>query len=362
MKFPFLSIESSSTGSPSIDWPVRLGLMVALHLLAACEAVEPVVAVSGKTMGTTWEVRVVSDDLNPVSLKQDIDARLVALNRVFSTYLPDSELSVLNRTTGPVGVSEELGKVLGISAEIHRLSDGAFDVTVGTLVNLWGFGPDGPRRGVPGAAEIAVAMSRVGFSRLVMADREVTRPEGLMLDFSAIAKGYAVDVVAGLLEQQGAARYLVEIGGEVKTSGLNARNQPWIIGIEAPDMGLRRLYGRIPVTDQGMATSGDYRNFFRHEGQVYSHTLDPATGWPVSHNLASVTVLHESTAFADGLATAFSVLGPERTLAIAEANNFKVFAIIRNQGAFESVTSSAMKDYLKSRHPPGGYQMTGAPQ
>ena len=338
----------------SIDGLTKSTLVIALLLLVACEGVEPVVAVNGKTMGTTYTVKIVSDELDPESLKKDIDTSLIALNQVFSTYIPDSELSILNRATGPVEISEALGRVLAVSRDIHTLSDGAFDVTVGTLVNLWGFGPDGPRSGVPGEAEITAAMSRVGFSRVFVDGRQLTKPPGLMIDFSAVAKGYAVDVVADLLEQQGAGRYMVEIGGEVKTRGLNARNQPWIIGIEAPDMEIRRLYRTIPVIDQGMATSGDYRNFFKHEGQVYSHTLDPSTGWPVAHNLASVTVLHERAACADGLATAFNVLGPERTLAIAEANNFKVFAIIRsNTGVFESVTSSAMSDYLKNNRQKG---------
>lgn len=331
----------------SIDWLTGFTLLLATFFLAACAPEQPVVAVSGKTMGTTWSVKVVSDEINPSNLQQELDTRLVALNDVFSTYIPDSELSRLNRASGQVIVSDELARVLDVSREIYELSEGAFDVTVGPLVNLWGFGPDGPRNGVPDDEEVADAMSRIGFSRVTIEGLELTRPEDLVIDLSAVAKGYAVDVLAELLEVKGAERYLVEIGGEVRTRGLNDRDQPWVIGIEAPDMEIRRLYGTIPVTNHGMATSGDYRNFFEHEGSFYSHTLDPSTGWPVTHNLASVTVLHESAAFADGLATAFSVLGLDKTMAIAEANNLKVFAIIREDGSFESLTSSAMDHYLE---------------
>ncbi len=324
----------------------RYLLVLATCFLVACERGQPLVTVTGKTMGTTWSVKVVSSDIESTELKAVLDDRLVKLNDVFSTYISDSELSVLNRTSGTVEMSDELTQVVNISRDIYEISEGAFDVTVGPLVNLWGFGPEGPVNGVPAEAEIADTLGRIGFSRVTIKGNQLTKPDNLSIDLSAVAKGYAVDVIAGLLDERGETRYLVEIGGEVKTRGLNDRDQPWVIGVEAPDMEIRRLYGTIPVTEQGMATSGDYRNYFEHEGQVYSHTLDPSSGWPVSHNLASVTVLHESAAYADGLATAFSVLGLNRTMVVAEANNLKVFAIIRGSSGFESVTSRALGEYL----------------
>ncbi|MBO6658946.1 MAG: FAD:protein FMN transferase [Pseudomonadales bacterium] len=331
----------------SIEWLTRLGLMLTVCLLASCDQAPSAVSVSGETMGTTWSVKVVSDDVDASELQRLLDDRLIALNDVFSTYLPQSELSRLNQKSGISEISDELRLVLDVSQDIYQLSEGAFDVTVGPLVNLWGFGPEGPSNGVPSVTEIKAAMGNTGYSRVTVEGNRLNKPEGLVIDLSAVAKGYAVDELAEILESLGLARYLVEIGGEVKTRGLNDRNQPWVIGIEAPDMEIRRLYATIPVTDQGMATSGDYRNYFTHKGEVYSHTLNPKTGWPVQHNFASVTVLHDSAAYADGFATAFSVLGLDRTLAIAEANNLKVFAIIRGESGFESKSSTAMDIYLE---------------
>ena len=167
-----------------------------------------------------------------------------------------------------------------------------------------------------------------------------------MIDLSAIAKGYAVDVISDYLDSIGEKHYLVEIGGEVRASGVSGRGVPWVIGIEAPDMQARRLQRTLPINNLGMATSGDYRNFFEHEGQVYSHTLNPRTGRPVAHSLASVTVLHASAGYADGLATAFSVMGEAATMELAEANNLLVLAIIRDQESYTEVLSPELERYL----------------
>ena len=175
------------------------------------------------------------------------------------------------------------------------------------------------------------------------------RPQSFSIDLSAVAKGYAVDEIADLLEASGAKNYMVEIGGEVKTRGKNSRGSDWIIGIEAPHREGRSLYRTLPVLDLALATSGDYRNYFDHQGTTYSHTIDPRTGRPVEHNLVSVTVLHQSAAIADALATAFTVLGSEGALDIAEEENLMVFAIIREGDNFEERLSGALLRYLDSR-------------
>jgi len=332
----------------SIVWLRNLtSIAILVSLLSGCEdRRDSTVGISGKTMGTTYHIKVVSDELDPGALQIAIDERLVQLNQVFSTYIPDSELSLVNKGAGDIPVSGELMKVLSLSREIHDLSNGAFDPTVGPLVNLWGFGPSGPRNGVPSDEEIVQAMARTGFSRLVLNDISITKPGDLAIDLSAIAKGYAVDVVSDYLDSLGEHRYLVEIGGEVRANGRNDRHVPWVIGIEAPDMQARRLQRTLPIQNMGMATSGDYRNFFEYEGQVYSHTLNPSTGWPVAHNLASVTVLHPRAGYADALATAFSVLGEDATMKLAEENKLLVLAIIRDQGSYREVMSAGLNRYL----------------
>ena len=346
MKFTLLSIVSAARNVRCI------ALWLALAALYGCNANEErELLISGPTMGTGYNIRVVTQTLDGDSLKQLVDARLLELNRIFSTYMPDSELSRLNRKAGegPILISAELARVLETSREIYAASNGAFDVTIGPLVNLWGFGPGGVPGVIPDRQNLARAMTRVGFHKVKLDGNRLTRPAGLYIDLSAVAKGYAVDDIAALLEKEGANRYMVEIGGEVRASGLNRRGRDWKIGIETPEPEARRLHRTLPVRNLALATSGDYRNFFELDGRVYSHTIDPASGWPVNHQLASVTVLHPSAAMADGLATAFSVLGPEKAMAEAEAKNLPILVIMRvtGDGQFEDLLSSAMNTYLR---------------
>lgn len=327
------------------------GVIAAVCLLTACADPAPsVTRLSGETMGTTYSIKLVTaqplGEHAEADLQQQVDQRLVDTNQVFSTYIDNSEISQLNRQSGEVRVTDEMLALLRVSQMINQLSGGAFDVTVGPLVNLWGFGADGPVNGVPPQVDIDAALAISGFSKIELGEGVVTKPAALSIDLSAIAKGYAVDVVGNLIESQGVERYLVEIGGEVRARGDNERGVPWVIGLEAPELQVRRLQRTLPLRDQSMATSGDYRNYFEHNGQVYSHTIDPATGWPVTHNMASVTVLHPSSAWADGLATAFSVIGLDKTMAIAEEQSLPVLAIIRESDTFKEVASSQMRHYL----------------
>jgi thiamine biosynthesis lipoprotein len=347
MNFPFTSITMTLNVSRYITVVCMMALAIAL--LTACGGSQSkLIQITGSTMGTSYHIKVVAVDLESAALKLEIDRRLIALNDVFSTYIPGSEISRLNalQSVDRFDVSAEFLGVLSLSREIYTLSDGAFDITMGPLVNLWGFGPQGPRNGLPSDADIAVRLENTGFEKVLVDGHQISRPVGIQLDLSAIAKGYAVDKIAELLEGKGVNRYMVEIGGEVRTRGTNDRDQSWIIGIEAPDMSSRQLLRTIAVKDMSMATSGDYRNFFTADGKTYSHTIDPKTGWPVDHGLASVTVLHASAGFADGLATAFSVLGLDKTMAIAQEHDLLVLAIIRREDTYEQIYSSAMKQYL----------------
>ena len=289
--------------------------------------------VQGQTMGTYYRVQA---DCPAREVRAPIAALLTELNAILSTYLESSELSRLNRA--PVDqwlpVSAELYEVLEASLELSAASDGAFDVTVGPLVNLWGFGPD-DRQGLPEAHELREAASRVGYQHLSLrADpRSVTKARPVTIDLSAIAKGYAVDRLSALLSAMGCNRHLVDIGGEVRASGRNAAGQWWRVGIEVPQTDLfGEIHSVVEARDTALATSGDYRNFVEIDGQRYSHTIDPSTGRSVRHRLASVTVIHPSAMWADGYATLLNVLGPNRAIAFASARQLPVYLLLHDEG------------------------------
>ncbi|MCB1691898.1 MAG: FAD:protein FMN transferase [Pseudomonadales bacterium] len=326
----------------------RIVVLVLVTLLAAGCSHETQVTLSGRTMGTTYSVKIIEPDVDSAALKEEIDAELVRINDLMSTYIVDSELNRFNRS--PVGewmpVSKDLLVVVRLARQIHDLSGGAFDPTVGPLVNLWGFGPTPADRTVPSDEQINEAMTRVGFDLLEIGDTALKRNADVYVDLSAIAKGYGVDQVAHILDRHGYRNYLVEIGGEVFAKGRNARELPWRIAIERPDTTQRVPFKTLDVSGKGVATSGDYRNYFEVDGKRYSHTIDPATGRPITHNLASVTVIAENTALADALATTIDVLGPEKGMALAVQQKLPVFAIIKSADGFIERHSPEFEVYL----------------
>ncbi|MBT8446065.1 MAG: FAD:protein FMN transferase [Gammaproteobacteria bacterium] len=318
-----------------------------LLLVAACAPpADTLVTLDGATMGTQYQVKYLDDGLvDEARLRAEIDNRLAAINASMSTWIADSELSRLNAAPAgqAVPVSDELYEVLRAARRIHRQSGGAFDVTVGPLVNLWGFGPGDTPRARPDEAAVAAALERVGMARLKLDPdaRTVTREtSGMYVDLSAIAKGYAVDEVAKLIAKHGLAGFMVEIGGEVRTHGVNAGGGPWRIGIETPLPGQRSVQRVVELEDTGFATSGDYRNFFEQDGTRYSHTLDPRTGYPVTHALASVSVRYAPTMRADAIATAMMVLGPIDGMRVAEERGWPVLMLIHDGEGFVERTSS----------------------
>ncbi|WP_323844077.1 FAD:protein FMN transferase [Microbulbifer magnicolonia] len=304
-------------------------------------------------MGTSYHITVVDVPaaVQRAELQQQIDAELRQVNREMSTYIEDSELMRFNR--GPVGqavpVSAPLAEVVALSLDIFRRSDGAFDVTVGPLVNLWGFGPQPEPEQIPDDATIASLLQQVGSDALVVqrAPDRITRSRPVEIDLSAIAKGHGVDRVALLLEQQGIRNYLVEIGGELRTLGVNPKGRHWRIGIESPDPAGRVVQKPISVSGKSVATSGDYRNYYERNGVRYAHTIDPRIGRPLQHRLASVTVIADSCAEADGLATALNVLGADAGLELAEREQLAVFMLVKTDAGFEERYSSAFAPYLE---------------
>lgn len=334
---------------------VKKAIVVLLSLFfVACEqAPAPHLQLSGATMGTTWHITVLEQegiDTSAEQLQQAIDEQLRLINQQMSTYIDDSELSRLNRAPAeqPVAVSNNLFDVLLLSLEVGWLTDGAFDITVGPLVDVWGFGPGEHRlnESVPDPQQIDALRENTGFTRLEfdLASSSVIRHGALKLDLSGVAKGYAVDKVAELLNFAGYENYMVEIGGELRLRGSSPRGTPWRIAVEEPDpQGLHSVHRVLELTDIAMATSGDYRNYFERDGKRYSHTIDPTTGYPITHNLASVTVLSESAAYADAVATGLDVLGPEKGMKLAQNQGLAVYMIIKGDQGFESVSSAAFE-------------------
>jgi len=319
-----------------------------------------IVSFSGPTMGTQYTVRYVSQENNPEPehLQSLAEKRLQKINRQMSTYDPDSELSRFNRHTGDdwFPVSAETAEVVAFALDVAVKSDGAFDPTIGPVVNLWGFGPVRRRELPPAEADIAEAMTVVGFDKLeVRREPPALRKSvpGLYVDLSAIAKGFAVDEISALLSRVGCRASMVEIGGEVRTRGLKADDSPWRIGIEKPDSEGRSIQTVIELRDSALASSGDYRNFFQRDGVRYSHTIDPQTGRPVSHHLATVSVRTESCMKADALATALLVMGEAKGYDWCTENDVAALFLIRQD---KEIAEKATPKYLEVDQ---GAELTG---
>ena len=311
---------------------------------------------SGATMGTTFSVSIVdpAGAFARAELQERIEATLSALEAMLSTYRPDSELSQLNSAEHGdwIGVSAELCNIVEQALQVSNDTDGAFDITVGPLVNLWGFGPDGDRTAPPADERIAAAMDTVGFRKL---HADCTKPAlqkdvaDLYVDLSAIAKGYAVDRVADLLDAEGVASYLVEVGGELRMRGQNGGGKDWQIAIEKPLIDQRTVQSVFGLSDIAIATSGDYRNYFIFDEQMYSHTIDPRTGYPVRHNGASVSVIDKTATFADAMATALLVLGPDDGLALANGGGIAALFLERVNGDIVETRSARLNAWQEQR-------------
>ncbi len=323
--------------------------IVCFLLLAGCERGPDKIVLSGATMGTSYSISLVSDQPLPDDLAEQVDSLLQAVDHRMSTYREDSELSQLNRQ--PVGepftASEMLWDVLSISSQVYVLTGATFDPGIGNLVELWGFGASPTDNRSPSAEAIEQQLELSGLQYLEYGDgRTVTRHRDIRLDLSAIAKGYAVDQVADYLESQAVTDYLVEVGGEIRVSGQNHLGTPWRVAIEKPE--ITGGVNRVLLLDRGaVATSGDYRNYFEQDGKRFSHTLDPLTGKPITHNLASVTVLTDRCTTADALATAFTVMGPELALKSAERWDIPVYLLVREDNGFRAMHSSKFAEFME---------------
>lgn len=338
-------------------------LAVVAGLTIGCgQALEEVV-LQGPTMGTYYRVRAVADSGDREAIRALVEQRLDAVDRTMSTYREDSEISRFNRlAAGESQVfSEETWAVLGLAWRVREESRGAFDPTVGPLVDAWGFGvPGRDSEPTPVADDrLAEMRSAIGAIELLSGDRRVLKlKDGVALDLSAIAKGWATDRVSEALSGAGFGNHLVEVGGEVRTAGHSPAGDAWRIAIERPparvsdsgqepateeaaQLGLQRV---LPFTDGSLATSGDYRNYWERNGVRYSHTIDPRTGRPVEHALASASVFHASCAVADAYATALMVLGPEEGLHWADERDLAALLLVYGESGVEELPSRAFRD------------------
>ena len=314
---------------------------------------EKLLVFDGYTMGTTYSIKIVKDinsKIEYAGIKPVVDSLLKGVNHQMSTYIEDSEISCFNKSEAGkwFPVSKDLSLVINTAKKISELSGGAFDITVGPLVNLWGFGPEKKNYELPDSVEITKRKRIVGYEKLhISSDSAALKKDvdELYCDLSAIAKGFGVDEVGEYFEKLGINNYMVEIGGEVTTRGFNASNEPWKIGITTPDSpsGIQEV---VSLSNLSMATSGDYRNYFEKDGVRFSHTIDPRTGKPITHNLASVTVIHENCMTADAAATAIDVLGPDDGMELGNKMGLAVYMILRAEDGFIERMNSSFKEML----------------
>lgn len=332
-----------------------LMMLVLAFALSACSEQRELIHLNGATMGTYYSIKLVKQEGLPSAseLQAEIDRRLEQVNDQMSTYRKHSELSQFNqhRSSEPFEVSADTAKVVTEALRLSKLTDGALDVTVGPIVNLWSFGPEARPEKTPTADELAERRKEVGIEHLSVKGNTLIKDiPDLYVDLSSIAKGFGVDVVADYFDQLGVANYLVEVGGELRLKGNNLEGVPWRIAIEKPtEDGHRAIQEVIEPGNMGVATSGDYRNYFEQDGVRYSHLINPKTGMPIDNHVVSVTVLSPSCMTADALATAFSVMGEEQALALANKEQIAVLLIVKTKQGFKEYPSDAFVPYMKQK-------------
>ena len=327
--------------------------VVVLAVVVSCspaQHVEQQIELNGNTMGTYYVVKFYpTTPIDKSTLQLAIDKELELVNDLMSTYRPDSELMRFNRhpAAEPFSLSEQTRLVIAEALRLAQQTDGVLDVTVGPLTELWGFGARGRIEQAPSDSDIANTRAVVGYDKLILTGNELTKAvTGLAVDLSTIAKGYGVDQVAAILESYGVDNYLVEIGGEMRIKGEKAGAKPWKIAIEKP-VSVERAVQRILQTgNMGVATSGDYRNYFEQDSVRYSHLLDPRSGKPIQHRTVSVTVLHPSCMTADGYATALNVMTADEALAFANRYNIAALIVVKTDDGFTELASDAFKPFL----------------
>jgi len=340
----------NTISSLSSKKPLHLTLVSVVSLaitlgLSACQQTPDYNYLIGETMGTSYHISYqLPDDADEAAIQAAVDERLKQINGSMSTYQNDSTISTFNRLgkDKPITIDADFSRVLDVSQIVYQQSGGAFDPTVMPLVNTWGFGSTMTverLQSPPTAVEIAQAKALVDFESIIKKDDTIYKTkDGVGLDFSAVAKGYGVDVIADVLRDDYQIRnYMVEIGGEIATSGVNNQQQPWQIAIDAPIEGStvseRQTISAIrqpknTASQMHLATSGNYRNSVIFDGKRYSHTIDPTTGNPIAGGAPSVTVAADSVALADAWATALTAMPYHKALDLAKTQNLAAMFVV----------------------------------
>lgn len=335
---------------------INTALLIFFVFLAGC-GFQKQVSFSGKTMGTTYHITVVTGFFkNARALKDKIDMRLEEINKSMSTYRKDSEISrfnALNQTGEKFYISDDFFNVMTVAQHIYNLTGGAWDGTVEPLVTLWGFGKSENKKRIPSKSEIDALLADIGFNNIEMsANRYLIKKKAFIsLDFASIAKGYGVDQVAALIKMDGIKNFLVEIGGEVFAAGIRKDGKKWQIGINNPlkDWPFDQVYKAVSIQDKAFATSGDYRNYFEFEGKRFSHILDPRNGYPINNGVVSVSIVADTCTFTDGLATAVMVLGHKKGLELVNSlDNTECLIVVQTEDG--TLTDYYSKSFISQRN------------
>lgn len=353
--------------TPGLTWGMTFSLPIIILFILPCpifaSSLHTIEMFSGKTMGTTYHIKVVmplnkksvhssSHIKAKKSLQKDIDTRLKAVNRSMSVYSPKSEISRFNRTgkKDPFNISADFYSVMVTGQNLYNITHGAWDATLKPLVDLWGFGTEHQTAALPSPKTIEKRLERTGFNHIKIHTSPHALEKSLIditLNLGSIAKGFGVDAVAGMLKEKGYGSFLVEIGGEVVAAGEKPSHAPWMVGVSRPDKGgnPNAVYKAFALRNRALATSGDYRNFITIEKKNYSHIINPVTGYPVSNGVVSTSVIAENCTFADGLATALMVMGPEKGIKLVNSlEKTESLIVVRSD-------DGALRDYFSRGFP-----------
>ncbi|MCG8710085.1 FAD:protein FMN transferase ApbE [Brenneria sp. 4F2] len=334
-----------------------LGLLTSL--IAGCDNAPqtnhlPLMSIEGKTMGTFYSVKISGEPQeNKQQLQQEIDALLEQANNEISTYRQDSTLSKFNQYRGNDAqpISNGMADIIMTAQRIGRATGGAMDITVGPLVNLWGFGPQKQPTQIPSQQQIDQARQMIGLRHLKLISDgrgewiQKDLPE-LYVDLSTLGEGYGADLLAQLMARKGITNYLVSVGGAISSRGVNAEGMPWRVAIQKPTDRENAMQAAVNLQGYAISTSGSYRNYFEQNGQRYSHVIDPTTGKPITHQLVSVTVIAPSALEADGWDTGLMVLGQEKALKLAEQKGLAVYLIVKTDNGFQAEMTPQFQSFL----------------